>query len=188
MSCGGKLAEILISEAEFLERIQSSLPFWDPGVPEANPNSNWHSQTQQRGFRMILSTLKNSPGGWSFNAAFQCRLLANRMFHLAWLVFIQVFWFPDLSVQTWAVRLILASLPQGKQWRAAVLVWKPWKRRSVEQISSLFLPSFLSCNNQLKVAQQGCGDDASKPGTQEWILFYWTDRENISLPGVYKHV
>lgn len=36
----GKLAEILISEANFLERIQSSLHFWDLEVSKAYLNSN----------------------------------------------------------------------------------------------------------------------------------------------------
>lgn len=139
----------------------------------------WQYLTQPNAAAVLRDDLlnpENSPGELSFNPAFPCSLLASWMFHLAWLVFIQVFWASDLSVQMWAVHLIQISFPKQEQWRGAVLVWKPWKRRLVEQISSLFLPSFLSCNNQLKVAQLSCREDASKPGTQKWILSYWTDR------------
>lgn len=118
----GKPAEILIREAKFLERIQSTLHFGDLEVSKAYLNSNWHSQIQQQYLKIILATLKNNHRDLSFNTAFLCSLIANYMFHLA-LVFIQVFWFLDLSVQMWIVGLIHSSLIKQKQWREAMLVW-----------------------------------------------------------------
>lgn len=54
----GKLAEILVSEAKFLEKIQSSLHFWDLEISKVYLSSNWQSQMQQQYLRMILQTLR----------------------------------------------------------------------------------------------------------------------------------
>lgn len=81
----GKLAEILISEAKFLERIQSPVPFWDPAVFEGNADSTWHSQMQQQCSGMIFSTLKTALVSWALIQLFHAvSLLAECSIWLGW--------------------------------------------------------------------------------------------------------